>query len=160
MSVATAPAAFSRSDWKRWPRTEAFIDRLIDRGLEGNGFAADLAGRMIRETATPLKVWIDHLVVSGSGKLAGAMAALGYERQPMAYSVGVPVYAHPGGIFPRIALVPSSAGSDEDGVVGVGNLAVKVESIAAFSRALDLRRADRSVRGGAPGLPRVRAISR
>ena len=138
MSVAAAPAASSRSDWKRWPRTEAFIDRLIDRGLEGNGFAADLAGRMIRETGTPLKVWVDHLVVSGSGKLAGAMAALGYERQPMAYSVGVPVYAHPGGIFPRIALVRSSAGSDEDGVVGVGNLAVKVESIAAFSRAHDL----------------------
>ena len=138
MSVAAAPAASSRSDWKRWPRTEAFIDRLIDRGLEGNGFAADLAGRMIRETGTPLKVWVDHLVVSGSGKLAGAMAALGYERQPMAYSVGVPVYAHPGGIFPRIALVRSAAGSDEDGVVGVGNLAVKVESIAAFSRAHDL----------------------
>ncbi|HMF36869.1 MAG TPA: hypothetical protein VKF17_09530, partial [Isosphaeraceae bacterium] len=138
MSVAAVPAASSRSDWKRWPRTEAFIDRLIDRGLEGNGFAADLAGRLIRETGTPLKVWVDHLVVSGSGKLAGAMAALGYERQPMAYSVGVPVYAHPGGIFPRIALVRSAAGSDEDGVVGVGNLAVKVESIAAFSRAHDL----------------------
>jgi hypothetical protein len=138
MSVAAAPAASNRTDWKRWPRTEAFIDRLIDRGLEGNGFAADLAGRMIRETGTPLKVWVDHLVVSGSGALAGAMAALGYERQPMAYSVGVPVHAHPGGIFPRIVLVPSSAKGDEDRVVGVGSLAIKVESIAAFSRAHDL----------------------
>src|SRR5271157_2321425 len=138
MSVAAAPAATSRSDWKRWPRTEAFIDRLIDRGLAGNGFAVDLAGRMIRETGTPLKVWVDHLGVSGSGELAGTMAALGYQRQPMGYSVGVPVYVHPGGIFPRIALVPSSAQGDEDGVAGVDNLAIKVESIAAFSRAHDL----------------------
>jgi hypothetical protein len=56
----------------------------------------------------------------------------------MAYSVVVPVFAHPGGIFPRIALVPSSAQGDEDGVAGVSNLAIKVESIAAFSRAHDL----------------------
>ena len=35
-------------------------------------------------------------------------------------------------------MVPSSAGSDEDGVVGVRDLAIKVESIAAFSRAHDL----------------------
>ena len=138
MSVAVAPAASTRYDWKRWPRTEAFIDRLINRAIEGNGFAAGLAGRMIQETGTPLKVWVDHLVVSGSSELAGAMAALGYERQPAAYSVGVPAFAHQGGIFPRIALVPSSAGGDEDGVVGLDFVAIKVESIAAFSRAHDL----------------------
>ena len=50
------------------------LDRLIGRGLEGNEFAADLAGRMIRETGTPLKVWVDHMVVSGSGELPRTMA--------------------------------------------------------------------------------------
>jgi hypothetical protein len=138
MSVAVAPPDSTRFDWKRWPRTEAFLDRLIDRGLEGNQFAADLAGRMIRETGTPVKVWVDHLVVSGSGELTRAMADLGYQRQPKGYAVGVPVYAHPGGIFPRLALVPSSVSSDEDGVESVVALAIKVESIAAFSRAHDL----------------------
>ena len=138
MSVALAPAAASRTEWKRWPQTEAFIDRVIDRAIEGNSFAANLAERMIRETGTHLKVWVDHLVVSGSGDLARTLATLGYERQPMGYSVGVPAYAHPGGIFPRIAVAPSSASGDEDGFVGVGSLAIKVESIAAFSRAHDL----------------------
>ncbi len=138
MSVAVAPPDSTRFDWKRWPRTEMFLDRLIDRGLEGNQFAADLAGRMIRETGTPLKVWVDHMVVSGSGELTRTMADIGYQRQPTGYAVGVPVHAHPGGIFPRLALVPSSGGCDENGVESVLALAIKVESIAAFSRAHDL----------------------
>ena len=105
MSVAAAPAASSRSDWKRWPETEAFVDRLIDRGLEGNAFAADLADRMTGRPARASRsgsiTWSSRVRRAGRA----AMAALGYERQPMAYSVGVPVFAHPGGIFPRIALV-------------------------------------------------------
>jgi hypothetical protein len=138
MSTAVAAPDSTRFEWQRWPKTEAFLDRLIDRGLEGNGFAADLAGRMIRETDTPFKVWVDHLVVSDSGEMAATMTALGYQRQPMGFAVGVPLHAHPGGIFPRIALVPSSGSGDANGVAGVSALAIKVESIAAFSRAHDL----------------------
>ncbi len=138
MSVAEAPAASSQTVWNRWPQTEEFVDRWIDHGLEGNAFATELAGRMIREIGTRFKVWVDHLVVSGSQKLAGTLAALGYARQPGSYAVGVPVYAHPGGIFPHIALVPSRSAVDKEGVAAVEKLAIKVESIAAFSRAHDL----------------------
>ena len=138
MTVAPAPAAPTRFDWQRWPRTERFIDGLIERGLAGNAFAADLAGRMIRETGTRLKVWLDHLVVLGSPRLARTLAELGYHREPVPYAVGVPVHAHAGGIFPRIAAIPSAGASDETGVIGVRDLAIKVESVAEFSRAHDL----------------------
>ncbi len=138
MSVAVAPPESIPSEWKRWPVTEEFIDRLIERGLERNMFAANLADRMIRETGTRFKVWVDHLVISGSKELAGTMAGMGYRREPAAYAVGAPVYSHPGGIFPRVVVLPSQAGADEEGVSSVEKLAIKVESIAAFSRAHDL----------------------
>ena len=138
MSVAEAPAASSQTVWNRWPQTEEFVDRWIDQGLEGNAFATALAGRMIREIGSRFKVWVDHLVVSGSEKLGGTLIALGYERQPGSYAVGVPVYAHPGGIFPRIALVSSRSAADKEGMAAIEKLAIKVESIAAFSRAHDL----------------------
>ena len=48
MSIATADRAAPAFDWKRWPETEAFVDGWIAAALEGNAFAADLAGRMAR----------------------------------------------------------------------------------------------------------------
>src|SRR3954471_14531528 len=110
MSVATAPEAPAQFEWKRWPDAEAFVGRLIATALEGHPFAARLAERMIAETGTRFEVWVDHLVVTGTNAVARNLSSLGYERQPGPYAVGVPVYAHPGGIFPRIALY-SSAGS-------------------------------------------------
>jgi hypothetical protein len=138
MSLADAPSAASAFEWQRWPGTEAFIDRLIETAFEGNRFAAELAGRMARETGTRFKDWVDHMVVLASPSLRKTIAALGYERQQMTYSVGVPVYGHPGGIFPRLALVASQGAGDEDGVTGVREVAIKVESVATFSRAHDL----------------------
>ena len=139
MSAGTLPAPPVRFDWQRWPQTEAFVDRLIDRAREGNPFANNLAERMIRETGTTIKVWADHLVVHGTARLPGHLAGLGYARQPTAFAVGVPVFAHHGGIFPTLAVIPSTgSGDDDDGVVGVRELGLKVESIAAFSRAHDL----------------------
>jgi hypothetical protein len=138
MSLATAPAAPARFDWKRWPRTEVFVDGLIDRALEGSPFATELAERMKQQTDTRFTDWVDHLVVNGSWTLARTLAGLGYELQPQSYAVGVPVYAHRGGIFPRLAVVRASGPADEEGVAAVAEVAIKVESIAAFSRAHDL----------------------
>src|SRR4051794_31049187 len=107
VTEAAAPPAF---DWKRWPETEAFIDRLIATALDGNGFARELAERLPGETGTRFPIWVDHLVVSDVPGLVGRLQALGYERQPMRYLVNAPIFAHAGGIFPRIAIVGPAAG--------------------------------------------------
>jgi hypothetical protein len=138
MSVATAPDAPAQFEWKRWPDTEAFIGRLIASALEGHPFAARLAERMMAEAGTPFEVWVDHLVITGTSAVARTLSALGYERQPGHYAVGVPVYAHPGGIFPRIALYSSAGSGNGSTAIGVRDVAIKVASIAAFSRAHDL----------------------
>ncbi len=133
MALMTTTAAPPRLewDWKRWPETEALVDELIATALEGNAFARELADRLPRETGTRLAIWVDHLVVNGGPNLSDRLRVLGYERTPIQYAVGVPVFAHPGGIFPRIAL----AVGDSD---GVREVAIKVDSAAAFSRAHDL----------------------
>jgi hypothetical protein len=135
LTEAAAPPAF---DWKRWPETEALVNGLIAAALEGNAFARELAGRLPRETGTSFAVWVDHLVVSGGPGFTRQLEGLGYQRQPIRYAVGVPVFAHPGGIFPRIAL----AGEDSSPIAGapaaVREVAIKVDSVAAFSRAHDL----------------------
>ena len=92
-------------DWKRWPETEAFVDELIATALAGNAFAAepggaDAAARPGRGSRTGSITWW----FAADPALADRLEALGYERQRSTYAVGVPVFAHPGGIFPRIAL--------------------------------------------------------
>jgi hypothetical protein len=138
MSAATAPETAARFDWRRWPETEAFVDRLVETALDGHRFARRLSERMIAETGTRFKDWVDHVVVAGTPDLARTLSRLGFERQSLAYAVGIPVFAHPVGIFPRIAMVASRGSSNGTGLVGVRDVAVKVESIAAFSRAHDL----------------------
>jgi hypothetical protein len=138
MSLATAPEAPPRFDWQRWPRTEVFLARLLERALAGNEFASGLASRMSEETGTRFNDWVDHLVVSGSSALNRTLADLGYARQPLNHGVGVPVHAHSGAIFPRLAVVPASVKTDESGIAAVSEVAIKVESVADFSRAHDL----------------------
>jgi len=131
MSVATTAAPSPVFDWKRWPETEAVVDAFIASALEGNAFAANLSERMPVETSTRFKDWVDHLVVTDRPGLARELTGLGYERQATPYAVGVPVFTHSGGIFPRIAVAPGSGPE-------VREIAIKAESVAAFSRAHDL----------------------
>ena len=138
VTEAVSPPAF---EWKRWPEAEGFVDRLIATALAGNGFARELAERMPGETGTRISVWVDHLVVSGGSGIDGAARErLGYERQPIRYAVNAPVFAHRGAMLPRIAVVAASPGSN--GSAGaepaVREVAIKVDSVAAFSRAHDL----------------------
>jgi hypothetical protein len=134
MAETAAPTSF---DWKRWPETEALVDGLIAAAVEGNTFAGELAARLPAETGTRLALWVDHLVVADGSVSARRLESLGYQWQPIRHGVGVPVLAHPGGIFPRIALAPGAA--DGDGAAtAVREIALKVESVAEFSRAHDL----------------------
>jgi hypothetical protein len=125
-------------EWKRWPETERFLDEALVSALGGNALAAELASRMPRETSTQFKVWVDHLVLSGDRGLAERVEKLGYERQSAAYAVGVPLFAHLGGIFPPIALCKGAAAESSSAGLSVAEVAIKVESVPDFSRAHDL----------------------
>ncbi len=135
MGLMTEEVAASPSfDWRRWPETESFVDAMIATALDGNALARELAERMPSETGTRFSAWVDHLVVADEAGLADRLVRLGFERQALTYAVGVPVFGHPGGIFPRIAI----AGGSEGASGGVLEVAIKVDSVAAFSRAHDL----------------------
>ncbi|MBV8270489.1 MAG: hypothetical protein JO252_29525 [Planctomycetaceae bacterium] len=128
-TTTTVPAPVF--DWKRWPESEALIENWIESALAGNAFAATLSERMPAETSTRFQDWVDHLVVSDRPGLGRRLDGLGFVRQAAMYTVGVPVHAHENGIFPRVAL---ASGSGPE----VREVALKVESVADFSRAHDL----------------------
>ncbi len=117
--------------WDRWPATESFVAAQVASALAGNAFAATLAGRMLAETSTRFGDWVDHLVLGPAPELDRTLEGLGYARDLTPYAPGTPVYAHAGGMFPRIAVAPGL------GPV-VREVAIKVESVSAFSRAHDL----------------------
>jgi hypothetical protein len=131
MSIDLASPSAPAFHWQRWPETEAFLDGLVRRALESNPFAARLADRMSDESSTRFKDWIDHLVVNDQPGLAARLDGLGYRRQAEPYAVNAPAFAHEGGMFPRLAIVPGRGPE-------VREVAIKVESIAAFSEAHDL----------------------
>lgn len=130
MSLST-PTAQPTFEWNRWPETEALVNRLIASALDGNSFGARLAERMRSESGTLFKDWVDHLVVNNSVVFLKELKGLGYRRLAQDYAVGVPAFAHEGGIFPQIAVASS-------GTPAIREVALKVESVAAFSSAHDL----------------------
>ena len=157
-AVMTAPSTF---EWKRWPATEVFVDEVVAKALDGNTFAAELANRLPRETGTSFQVWVDHVLLRGGARLAQRLGSLGYERQATTYSLGVPVFAHPGGIFPRIALAERRQRPRGTPWPALREVAIKVESVAAFSRAHDLGMEIAGLSHGAVShRPRRRAIRR
>ena len=146
MTTAVQETACEPYDWKLWPRRNP--GRVwVRSALEGNAFAARLAERMAAETSTRFVDWVDHLVVTDRAGSGVRVWTLGYRAQDRAYAVGAPVYAHRGGMFPRVAV--SRRGPE------VREVAIKVESVAAFSRAHDLGLdvgATRSGRTGSGGV--------
>ena len=118
-------------DWQRHPDTERFVADHVAAALDANPFAATLSRRMADETSTRFVDWVDHLVLSERPGLTKRLATLGFTREPNPYAVNAPAYGHQGGMFPSIAVVPG-AGPE------VREVAIKVEEIAAFSRAHDL----------------------
>lgn len=132
--MPTNPSSPARPefDWQRYPSAEALVDRLVASALSGNAFAAELARRMKDETSTRFVDWVDHLVLTETDGLTAELEAVGYRREwQTSYAVNVPVFAHEGGLFPRIAVAAGSGPA-------VRELAIKVESVADFSRAHDL----------------------
>jgi hypothetical protein len=131
MATTLTQPASETFDWKRWPETEEFVNGKIASALAGNAFAAGLAGRMARETSTRFADWVDHLVIGEVPGLPRTLRTLGYVKQESTYGTGSPVFAHEGGMFPRLAV---ALGDGPE----VREVAIKVESVASFSRAHDL----------------------
>lgn len=131
VTIANTGSRPSVWEWKRWPETESFVEGWVEAALSGHAFAAELARRMRFETGTRFEDWVDHLVVADAPGLGGRLPALGYVRQATPYAVGSPAFAHEGGVFPRLALAPGDGPE-------VREVAIKVESVAAFSQAHDL----------------------
>ena len=119
-------------DWKRFPETEKFLDRMIHLVLNGNSFCATLSERMTQETGTRFLDWVDHLVLSDRPGLTSTLEQLGYTRDwQVRYGLSALVFRHDGGHFPRL-VVESASGPE------VREVAIKVDSVAEFSRAHDL----------------------
>ena len=135
MSLTVEPREPAQFDWRRWPETEKLINELTETALAGNAFARRLAERMTPETGTIFQNWLDHFVVAAPSSFAERLTALGYERELEPYAVGVPLYVHHGGLFPRIAVAVGETGGD---AVVVKDVGIKVESVAAFSGAHSL----------------------
>jgi hypothetical protein len=127
-TVAESPISF---DWKRHPEAQALVESLLAIALDGNPFIAALARRMRDETSTRFADWVDHLVVTDRPGLNVRVLDADFARVGERYGPGATVYEHEGGMFPRIVVV-SGAGPE------VREVAIKVESVAAFSRAHDL----------------------
>ncbi len=123
-----APPSF---DWKRYPEVDAFLAEKLRAALACNPFAADLSRRMSDETSTRFVDWVDHLVITDRPGVNVRVLDLDYQIDRTPYAVGATVYRHEGGLFPRIIVV--SGGGPE-----VREVALKVESVADFSRAHDL----------------------
>ncbi len=119
-----APAADPAFEWQRWPEAEAFVLDAVGQAVAGNAFAAQLAGRMSAETGTRFADWVDHLELAETPGLARELASLGFVRRGEAFE-------HSNGMFPRLRMV-SGAGPV------VRSVAIKVDSVADFSRAHDL----------------------
>jgi hypothetical protein len=131
MPVSAAHPYEQIFDWRRFPETETFVSGLIETTLEGNRFAKELARRMMVESSTRIDDWVDHVVLTNRSDLRSMLEELGYAPDKLAQSINVTSYVHRGGLFPRIALLPGPGPE-------LLELALKVESVADFSRAHDL----------------------
>ncbi len=119
-------------DWKRHPEAEALVASWLDIALDGSLFLAELARRMKSEASTRLVDWVDHLVVTDRPGLNVRVLDADFAKSRITYPLtGTTVYAHDGGMFPRV-IVASGAGPE------VREVAIKCESVADFSRAHDL----------------------
>jgi len=89
-------------DWPLAYEAERFLRAQIDRFLEKNQFARDLATCMQNETATDFFEWIDHIVIDSTQKTVVEKA--GFARQQTDTSPGETVFEHTTATLPRLLL--------------------------------------------------------
>ena len=93
-----APNPLEAFQWKPQPEAYAFIRSSADAFLRSCPPAADLAERMQLETGTRFHDWIDTIFFPDTAAVRAEIESVGYEP------AGGNVYAHPGGVFPRVGV--------------------------------------------------------
>src|SRR3954468_5207207 len=111
--------------WTPQPRAQALVDRLI-ADFQTHNAAGPLLGKLMKEeTGTRFADWVDSIVLPRRiGAILDELESVGFEQQGEDDERAI-VYAHPGGLFPRIVLHDSAT----------TRLLIKVDSIADFAAA-------------------------
>ena len=130
--AAISPGSKHPFNWERYPEAERFLQGWVEILFAGNEFAANLSMRMKAESGTRFVDWIDHMVISDQPGLSADLEGMGFTRDwRVSYGLNRPVFRHEGAIFPRIVV-------EKAGPRPLIEVAVKVDSVASFSRAHDL----------------------
>ncbi|MEN0019765.1 MAG: hypothetical protein AAF747_02660, partial [Planctomycetota bacterium] len=139
-------AELSKWHWEPQPEAQKLVDELLADFLSKCPKAGELAHRMQAETATRFNDWIDTIFVASSKPgITERLGAVGYVpfETELASDVAA-CYHNPKGLFPAIALL------EEHIPAAKINVGIKVESVADFFAAHNLRITDDNV-GGLPG---------
>lgn len=106
--------------WTPQPEAEAVVGDLVDGFLQKCQFARGLAARMEVETGTRFSDWVDHIFLSPErDPFPQRLADSGFVLKAFDDTFA---FTHPGGIFPRVVLVPDAS----------NDLALRVDSVADF----------------------------
>lgn len=102
--------------WEVQPQAGALVDELLAEMHGRSATVRQWSERLLRDTGTRLRDWIDHLDVPDAPGLDQRLQTAGFQAEA---SDGAVVFRHPGGLFPPIIL-------SSDGSYG---LHLKVESV-------------------------------
>lgn len=111
--------------WEPQPQAGQFVEETLAAFCAASPSARAFAERLLRETGTRLRDWLDHLALPGSPALEARLVRLGFV--PSRTSLRS-IWEHRAGLFPALELSDS----------GPSRLAIKVESVADFLRSHQL----------------------
>ena len=112
--------------WTPQPAAQALVDRLIADFQTHNAAAPLLAKLMKEETGTRFGDWVDSIIVPRrKGAIIDELEAAGFQQTGEDDQRPI-VFAHPGGMFPRIVVRGDSPFT---------RLLIKVDSVADFAAA-------------------------
>lgn len=109
--------------WERQPLAAQLVRDTLEDFLARCPQAAQLARRMAAETGTRFIDWVAHLVLPENDPRVPRLREAGYRE--VGKREGVPIFEHPGGVFPTFT-------------PGRFEVALKVDSVADFLAANDL----------------------
>ena len=110
-------------EWTPQPRAAALVNSLVSRFLDLCPPGAALRDRLLAEAGVRLADLVDAVYVPADDAIRAALADAGFAEEEPYRTEDTHVYAHPGGIFPRVVVRRG----------GATELALKVESVADFA---------------------------
>src|SRR5689334_13065054 len=108
MDRKDATEALTQFTWERQPEAERLVRDLVAKFLEKCPEAATLADRMRVETGTRFVDWVDSITLRWNGQQSrDQLETAGYtcmSQEEADPGGATAVFAHGGGVFPRIVL--------------------------------------------------------